>query len=266
MMNHEAMISKISAACPWKSTLRLYDTVESTNSLAKQLAKEGAPHGTVLIADRQTAGRGRMGRQFLSPAGQGIYLSVILRPDCQATQLMHLTCAVAVAMCDAVEKVAHVRPQVKWINDLILAERKVGGILTELSLDGDKVDFAVVGIGINCLQRQEDFPAELRQIAGSLSMAVNQPIEREALAAAMVDALYAMSLDLISGKGACMARYRADCLTIGREVAVHASSGVYTAVAEDVDADGSLIVRPADGALRCVSSGEVHVRGLYGYI
>lgn len=265
-MNKDLILSNLAAACPWQDTLCLYDTVESTNSLAKQLAKEGAPHGTVLIADRQTAGRGRMGRQFLSPAGQGIYLSVILRPDCEATQLMHLTCAVAVAMCDAVEKVAHVRPQVKWINDLILAERKVGGILTELSLDGDKVDFAVVGIGINCLQSPADFPAELRQIAGSLSMAVSQSIDREALAAAMVDALYAMSRELISGKEAYMARYRADCLTIGREVAVHTSSGVYAAVAEDVDAQGSLIVRPADGALRCVSSGEVHVRGLYGYI
>lgn len=265
-MKKELILSNLNAACPWQDTLRLYGTVESTNSLAKQLAKEGAPHGTVLIADRQTAGRGRMGRQFLSPAGQGIYLSVILRPNCKAEQLMHLTCAVAVAMCDAVEKTVHVRPQVKWINDLILAERKVGGILTELSLDGDKVDFAVVGIGINCLQSQEDFPPELHQIAGSLSMAVDQPVDREALAAAMVDALHTMSLDLISGKDACMDRYRADCLTIGREVAVHASSGVCTAVAEDVDTQGGLIVRLADGTLRTVSSGEVHVRGLYGYI
>lgn len=265
-MRKDLILSNLSAACPWRDTLRLYDTVESTNSLAKQLAKDGAPRGTVLIADRQTAGRGRMGRQFLSPAGQGVYLSVILRPDCRAAELMHLTCAVAVAMCDAVEKTVRVRPQVKWINDLILAERKVGGILTELSLDGDKVDFAVVGIGINCLQSQADFPAELRPIAGSLSMAVDQPVDREALAAAMVDALHTMSLDLVGCKDACMDRYRADCLTIGREVAVHASSGVCTAVAEDVDTQGGLIVRLADGTQRCVSSGEVHVRGLYGYI
>lgn len=265
-MRKDLILSNLSAACPWRDTLRLYDTVESTNSLAKQLAKDGAPHGTVLIADRQTAGRGRMGRQFLSPAGQGIYLSVILRPDCRAAELMHLTCAVAVAMCDAVEKTVRVRPQVKWINDLILAERKVGGILTELSLDGDKVDFAVVGIGINCLQSQADFPAELRPIAGSISMAADQPVDREALAAAMVDALHTMSLDLVGCKDTCMDRYRADCLTIGREVAVHASSGVCTAVAEDVDTQGGLIVRLADGTLRTVSSGEVHVRGLYGYI
>lgn len=265
-MNKELILSKLNAACPWQDTLRLYDTVESTNDLAKQLAKEGAPHGTVLIADRQTAGRGRTGRQFLSPAGQGIYLSVILRPDCKAAQLMHLTCAVAVAMCDAVEKTAQVRPQVKWINDLILGKRKIGGILTELSLDGDKADYAVVGIGINCLQGPEDFPPELQEIAGSVAMAAKQPFDREALAAAMVDALYHMSQTLLPGKDTCMARYREDCLTLGREVAVHAPGGVYTAVAADVDADGGLIVLLADGTVRTVSSGEVHVRGLYGYI
>ena len=265
-MKQENILSKLTAACPWLDTLRLYDTLESTNTLAKELAKAGAPQGTVVIADRQTGGRGRMGRQFHSPAGQGIYLSVILRPDCRAEQLMHLTCAVAVAMCDAVEKVAGLRPQVKWINDLILAGRKVGGILTELSLDGPMVDFAVVGIGINCNQQAEDFPAELQAIAGSLAMSTGKPMEREALVAAMIDAIYTMHLSLLSGKDASMARYRADCITLGREVAVHSAAGTYEALAEDVDRDGSLCVRLRDGSMRTVSSGEVSVRGLYGYI
>lgn len=265
-MKQENILSKLTAACPWLDTLRLYDTLESTNTLAKELAKAGAPQGTVVIADRQTGGRGRMGRQFHSPAGQGIYLSVILRPECRAEQLMHLTCAVAVAMCDAVEKAAGVRPQVKWINDLILAGRKVGGILTELSLDGAMVDFAVVGIGINCNQQAEDFPAELQDIAGSLAMATGEPIDREALTAAMIDSLYTLNTTLLSAKDGYMARYRADCNTLGREVAVHSAAGTYEALAEDVDGDGSLCVRLSDGSLRAVSSGEVSVRGLYGYI
>lgn len=265
-MNKELILLKLSAACPWQDTLHLYNTLESTNTLAKELAKAGAPHGTVVIAGRQTGGRGRMGRQFHSPAGQGIYMSVILRPDCRAEQLMHLTCAVAVAMCDAVEKVTHVRPQIKWINDLILNGRKVGGILTELSLDGPMTDFAVVGIGINCCQQLEAFPDDLREIAGSLSMATGKPVDREALAAAMVDALYALSLSLLVGKEAYMACYKADCITLGREVAVHATEGVYRGYAEDIDADGSLCVRLPDGSVRLVGSGEVSVRGLYGYI
>lgn len=252
--------------CPWKDTLHLYESVESTNTLAKELAKAGAPHGSVVIADRQTGGRGRMGRQFHSPAGQGIYLSVVLRPNCRAEQLMHLTCAVAVAMCDAVEKVAGLRPQVKWINDLLLGNRKVGGILTELSLDGPMVDYAVVGIGINCNQRAADFPAELQEIAGSLAMVTKTIINREALAAAMIDALYTLSAALLSSKEAYMARYKADCITLGRAVAVHSAAGTYEAFAEDVDGEGSLCVRLPDGSLRAVSSGEVSVRGLYGYI
>ena len=265
-MKQENILSKLTTACPWQDTLRLYDTLGSTNTLAKELAKAGAPQGTVVIADRQTGGRGRMGRQFHSPAGQGIYLSVILRPYCRAEQLMHLTCAVAVAMCDAVEKVAGLRPQVKWINDLILGNRKVGGILTELSLDGVMVDFAVVGIGINCNQQAEDFPAELQEIAGSLATATGKSVDREALAAAMIDAFYSLSTTLLSAKDAYMTRYRADCITLGRKVAVHNAAGTYEAVAEDVDGDGSLCVRLADGTVRTVSSGEVSVRGLYGYI
>ena len=265
-MMQENILSNLSAACPWKDTLRLYDTLESTNTLAKELAKSGAPQGTVVIADRQTGGRGRMGRQFHSPAGQGIYLSVILRPGCRAEQLMHLTCAVAVAMCNAVEKAAGLRPQVKWINDLILGGRKVGGILTELSLDGAMVDFAVVGIGINCNQQAEDFPAALQEIAGSLTMAVGKSIDREALVAAMIDALYTLSTSLLSAKYAYMARYRADCITLGREVAVHSAAGTYSAVAKDIDDDGSLCVHLPDDTVRTVSSGEVSVRGLYGYI
>ena len=132
--------------------LHWFETIESTNTEAKKIAKDGVPHGTTLVADRQTGGRGRMGRSFASPAGMGIYLSMILRPECRAPELMHLTCAVAVAVCNAIEEVTGFRPCVKWINDLIAKEKKLGGILTELALlpGTDKVDYAIVGIGINC--------------------------------------------------------------------------------------------------------------------
>ena len=122
---------------PWAETLQYHDCVESTNDLAKVLADGGAPHGTVIIAGKQTRGRGRMGRTFQSPADSGIYLSVILRPDCKADKLMHLTCATGVAMCNAVESATGYRPGIKWINDLVACNRKLGGILTELSLAPD---------------------------------------------------------------------------------------------------------------------------------
>ena len=130
----EKILSHLPAECPWRDTLHWYSRTDSTNTQAKKLAKQGAPQGTVLVAGNQSAGRGRMGRSFQSPDGQGVYLSVILRPNCAPAELMHLTCAVGVAMINAVETVCSIRPQLKWINDLVIGSKKLGGILTELSL------------------------------------------------------------------------------------------------------------------------------------
>ena len=116
-----------------------------------------------------------MGRSFLSPGGVGVYMSVILRPNCTPDKLMHLTCATAVAMCDAVEQAAGFRPGIKWTNDLVSKRKKLAGILTEMSLDATgKVAYAVVGIGVNCCQKPEDFAPEIRDMAGSLSMIAEQ--------------------------------------------------------------------------------------------
>lgn len=230
------------------------------------MARQGAPQGTVLIADCQTGGRGRMGRSFLSPAGTGIYLSVILRPACPPSQLMHLTCAAAVVVCDAVEKCAHFRPGVKWINDLVYDGRKLGGILTELAIDAETglTDYAIIGIGINCSQKQGDFPAGLQDMAGSLKMVTNADIDRAALSAAIVEAIW--RLDILDGKAAIMKRYRADCITLGQDIAVHRSGTVRHGKALDLDENGGLLVAYPDGTAETVNSGEVSVRGLYGYV
>ena len=246
-------------ACPWKEQLRWYDTIDSTNTEAKRLAKAGAPQGTVLIADLQTAGRGRMGRQFASAQGAGVYLSVLLRPQCPPEQLMHLTCAVGTAMCDAVEVVTGIRPGIKWINDLVLEGRKLGGILTELSVDTATglTEYAVIGIGINC--NRKHFPAELQDIATSLC------VDRAALAGAMIDALYSMNSRLFE-KEAVMARYQKDCITLGKAVNVHRTDCILRGQAVDLDANGGLIVTLDSGNTVTVSAGEVSVRGLYGYL
>lgn len=252
---------------PWADKVQYFDTIDSTNTQAKKLAAAGAPHGTVLIAGHQTAGRGRMGRQFHSPQAQGVYLSVILRPQCVPGELMHLTCAVGTAMCNAVETAAGFRPGIKWINDLVHNGRKLGGILTELGLDSKTglVSYAVVGIGINCGQTPADFPPEIRDIAGSLSMAAGRPIPPSRLAAAMIRALYAMSLDLLAKKSVIMEQYRADCITIGREVQV-LRDPIRHGTAINVDDDGALLVRFEDGKTEAVNAGEVSVRGMYGYV
>lgn len=263
----DKILAQLNPACPWR-TLSWYDTIASTNTAAKLLAKQGAAHGTVLIADCQTGGRGRMGREFVSQAGMGIYLSVILRPACPPDRLMHLTCAVAVAVCDAIEQVTGLRPGVKWINDLVCEKRKLGGILTELSLDTATglTEYAVIGIGINCAQTREDFPPALQDLAGSLAMATGKAVDRAALAGAMIDALWQMDSTLLGAKDAILDRYRTDCVTLGQPICVHKADAVLHGTALDVDGDGGLTVRLEDGRVITVNSGEVSIRGMYGYI
>ena len=240
-----------------------FDSIDSTNTRAKVLAAQGAPHGTVLIADHQTGGRGRLGRSFLSPAGTGIYMSVILRPRCPPARLMHLTCAAAVAACDAVEAAAGFRPGIKWTNDLVHKNRKLAGILTELGLSpGGLVDWAVIGIGINCLQKEADFDPAIASFAGSVAMFA--PCDRGALAAALIRAFRGLDL---SRKAAIMDRYRRDCVTLGREISlVRADAHPRRGRAVDIDGDGALVVEFAPGVRETVNSGEVSIRGMYGYV
>ena len=252
---------------PWRDSILYFDTIDSTNTKAKELAAQGAPHGTVLLADRQSGGRGRMGRSFHSPGGKGIYLSVILRPHCQAAQLMHLTCATAVAACDAIEFAENLRPGIKWTNDLVFGKKKLGGILTELSLCPDgSVEYAVVGLGINCSQMHQDFPQEIRSIATSLSAAVGHPVDRDKIAASLILHLQQTMDTALTQKCAIMDRYRRDCITIGKEISVCSPTLVRHGTAIGVDDNGALLVTFPDGHTEAVNSGEVSIRGMYGYL
>ena len=264
----EQIKQHLKESCPWQDSLLWFDSIDSTNTAAKILAQQGAPEGTVLIADRQTGGRGRRGRSFHSPSGSGIYMSIILRPDCAPTELMHLTCAAAVAMCDAVEEAALFRPGIKWTNDLVFEKKKLGGILTELGLSTDgKAAYAIIGIGINCCQDEQDFPEDIRQIAGSLSSVSGREISREKVAAAMMDALYRMNSRLLTDKAVILDDYRRDCMTLGKEISlVKADGSIRHGTAIDIDPEGALLVCFGDGTLETVNSGEVSVRGMYGYL
>lgn len=263
----DTILSHLPPDFPWQHNIHHFITIDSTNTKAKQMAAQGAPHGTVLIADSQTGGRGRLGRSFHSPAGSGIYLSVILRPQCHASRLMHLTCATGTAMCDAVESACSFRPGIKWTNDLVFGKRKLGGILTELSLDAEgNAAYAVVGIGINCTQSESDFPEDIRSIATSLSRCTEAPIDRSKIIAAMLVSLERMDQILLHQKAQIMDRYRRDCITVGQDISVIAGENIRHGTALSVDEDGALVVRFSDGHTEAVSSGEVSIRGMYGYI
>lgn len=252
---------------PWQNQIYWFDTIDSTNTRAKELAKQGAPHGTVLLADSQTGGRGRLGRHFHSPAKTGIYMSVILRPGCAPGELMHLTCAVAVAMCDAVEASTGLRPGIKWTNDLVHGKRKLGGILTELGLDANgMVDHAILGIGLNCCQEEADFPADIRDMAGSLASVTGRAVDRSRVAAAMLTALREMDQALFVGKERMLTAYRRDCITLGRQISLLRGDSVRHGLALDIDDSGALIVEFPGGVRETVNSGEVSIRGMYGYV
>ena len=262
------ILNYLSTECPWRDTLYWYDTIDSTNTKAKELARCGAAHGTVVAAQHQSAGRGRLGRSFCSDAGMGVYLSVILRPACKPEQLMHLTCAAAVAACNAVEAVTTLRPNIKWINDLIIGTKKLGGILTELSVEPATglTDYAIIGIGINCGQEPKDFPAELIPMATSLKMATGKKIPPAQLAGELICQLYAMDQQLLTEKAAIMQTYKANCITLGQDVMLNCADTVHYAKAIDLDESGALLVQFPDGSTKWVQSGEASIRGMYGYV
>jgi BirA family biotin operon repressor/biotin-[acetyl-CoA-carboxylase] ligase len=251
---------------PWRSRIYWYDEIGSTNDLARQMAFDGCPSGTCILAGKQTSGHGRMGRSFSSPEGMGVYLSCILRPDCKPEQLMHLTCAAAVAAADAVRDAAGIDCGIKWTNDLVVGTKKLGGILTSLQIDPQTglVTAAILGIGINCLQHGKDFPPEIRDIATSLSMHTER-CDPAALAGALIRRLHQMDAQLHEKKR-ILASYKARCVTLGKEVSWMAGETLHYGIALDLDENGGLILQLADGTIHTAAFGEVSIRGMYGYL
>ena len=196
-----------------------FDSIDSTNAYLKRIALDGAPDGTVAVAAEQTSGRGRRGRSFQSAAGKGVYLSILLRPKLAPSQLMPLTGLIAVAMSRAVDRVAGTHSQIKWTNDLILNGRKLCGILTELSVEGEtgELQYVVAGIGFNVSQREEDFVGEVSKIATSILRETGRLISRAELSAAMIEELDALYTALRSGEtSGYLDEYRRRCVTIAR--------------------------------------------------
>ena len=253
---------------PWQNTLCYYESLPSTNDLAKQLAAEGAPQGTVVLAGQQTAGRGRLGRSFYAPSGLGLYFSLILRPNCSPQQLMHLTCAAAVAACDAVEAATGIRPQIKWTNDLVVKGKKLGGILTELSLDpkSGHVDWVVIGIGINCCHSQADFPPELQDMTTSLLQLTGCSVAPGVLAGHLIRSLSLTAQTLLTEKAQILDAYKQNCMTLGQDVVLLRGDDRRYGKALDISQDGGLVVQFDNGSVETVDSGEISVRGMYGYV
>ena len=235
-------------------TLHWYEEVGSTSDRAKELAEEGAEHGEVVIAEAQTAGRGRRGRAWVSPPRRNLYFSVVLRPDLPPARAPELTLVASLAICDALRQ-AGVAAGIKWPNDVLASGRKIAGVLTELAAEPDRVHWVVVGAGVNVNARREDFPEELRGEATSVLLERGQPAPRALLAAACFTALEDW-VDRHAEEGFAPIRdaWRARSVTLGREVLVREATRELRGVAEDIDEAGALLVRTPAGVERVLAA------------
>lgn len=245
-------------------SIEFRQSVGSTNEVAKALARLGAPEGLVVVAEEQTGGKGRLGRTWHSPPGVGIWMTVVLRPPLIPYEAARLTLCAAVAVAGAIRQVAGLPAAIKWPNDIVLEDRKVCGILTEMEADWDRVHFAVVGIGINANLPAEAFPEHLRATATSLLAAGGKPVPRALLIAEVLARLEAEYQDLVAGRfDQVLTRWRALSATLGRTVRVlpvAPDQPEVVGVAEAVDPSGALLVRLPDGQLHRVVAGEVSIR------
>lgn len=236
--------------------------VPSTNTLLKARAQTGATRDCALVACAQTAGRGRMGRSFHSPAGTGVYVSALLHPRVGAAEAALLTAAAGVAAARAVEELCGKKVSIKWINDIFVDGKKVAGILAEAATAGADPAapaYVVIGAGFNVCDPEGGFPPELAGVAGSLFGAAKAPpLARETLAGAFLAELWALYAALPDR--AFLAEYRRRCFVLGKRVDVVCADAVYPALALGVDDDARLIVRADDGAIRHLNAGEVRVR------
>ncbi len=243
-----------------------FDEIDSTNNYAKKIGNEGCLHGTVIIAEKQILGRGRVGREWKSYNNQGLWFSIILKPDMEPEGVQVVTLAASVAVVEGISEYLGIVCGIKWPNDIIIGNLKLAGILTELSAEPGHINYVVVGIGINVNQETADFEDEIKNRAQSLRIITGEPISRVKLLGSILkhfERIYSLMLD--GNTGEIIERWNRYSVTVGREVKVVIKNIEYIGTAQAIASDGKLIVKCNDGVIREISAGEVQVRGLLGY-
>ena len=238
-----------------------FDSIGSTNDEAKKRAAEGAPEGTVLVAEEQGMGKGRLERRFFSPKGKGIWFSVILRPKFLPQEAPKCTLLAAVSVAMAMEKFG-LRAGIKWPNDILYEGKKLVGILTEMSAEMDRINYVVIGTGINVNIAAEEFPDGIREVATSLSIMKGEPLSRVKFFQRVLEAmeeLYTMAST--QGFAPVMERWKEYSITLGQEVRVigMGENASFSGIAADIDEDGALLVDTSEGRRR-VLAGDVSIR------
>lgn len=234
-------------------TFIVYDLTDSTNSEAKRLIVKGAAHGTVVISDAQTNGRGRMSRNFYSPAGTGLYMTLIVNPDFDISKAVLVTAMAAVASARAISTICGIETDIKWVNDLYLKNKKVAGILTEAvsNFETGVIESVIIGIGININEPENGFPSDIKDKAGGLS----QPCNRNALAGELTHNIMTM-LETIEERK-FISEYKDRNMVLNRNIQIARTGEKVKAV--DISCDAGLVVQHADGTLDTLSTGEISI-------
>lgn len=242
------------------------DTVDSTNNKLRELALSGATEGQIVVANEQLGGRGRRGRNFISPKDKGIYLSMLLKPNSLPSDIIEITMWTAVAVNNAIYTVCGIRAGIKWVNDLVINRRKVCGILTETSVESENgyVQYVIIGIGINVNEGTDDFPKELCDIATSLSAETGKAYSRAQLVSELIKELDLMRSAWPQESKQYLDAYRSDNITVGKDLYIVQNSVKKEGVATSINDDFSLNVRYRDGSSATLSGGEISICGMYG--
>ncbi|MDE5835151.1 MAG: biotin--[acetyl-CoA-carboxylase] ligase, partial [Ruminococcus sp.] len=237
----------------------ILEETDSTNNYAKEMASSGALHGTVVIADSQSSGKGRLGRNFVSPKGKGLYMSVVVRPDFDIQTASMITSATACAVAVAVEKLCRSKVNIKWVNDLYMNGRKICGILTEASLGMEmkSIDYAVIGIGINVRSAEGSFSRELRVSATSVEDETGLRINRNRLCAEVLNSLEKYLSGIESRN--YIREYRNREILTGNTITANVDGSTVIAFAEGIDDNANLVIKLPDGTIRHLSSGEANL-------
>ncbi len=241
--------------------LMLFDSVGSTNDLLREMAKKDKPEGTVVIANEQTAGKGRRGRNFFSPSGSGIYMSILLRPQMQVSDSLYVTTAAAVAVSRAIEKVCGVKTSIKWVNDIYIDDRKVCGILAEAATvpKSPMAQYIILGIGVNLYLPKNGFPSEISSIASSVIKENRKDEEQRAkLAAQIINDFFEIYPSLSNDE--IFSEYKSKLFLLGKKVRVISGTEEYEAEVLDIDSEYRLCVKKQDGTTTFLDSGEVSTK------
>lgn len=239
-----------------RGPIHYHETLPSTNDLAKELGAQGSPHGTLVVAEGQTRGRGRLGRDWLSPPGAGLYVSLLLRPPLPPWEMPQLTLTAAVAVTRALIRAAGVTPGIKWPNDLLLHGKKVGGILTEMETESDQIRHLVVGLGLNV--NTAAFPAELQDLATSLALETGRAFSRLKILQAWLEEFETLYESFLNREfPAILEEWQTYAVTLGRTVTVRQGPLTFKGLALEVAPDGALLVQTPEGEIVRVTSGEI---------